>query len=97
MSEGPRHAAMVPRHIGETNVKRKATWYHAGCDVCVSAENALVAALDPQQLDVEKVDVGRARARIDEAKKRGVKTLPALVVGDDVFHVNFGANLADLG
>lgn len=77
-------------------MKRKAIWYHAGCDVCVSAENNLVAVLDPQKLDIEKVDVGRARARIAEAKQRGVKTLPALVVGDDVFHVNFGANLADL-
>jgi len=78
-------------------VKRKATWYHAGCDVCVSAENGLVAALDPQKLDIDLVDLGRARTRIDEARRRGVKTLPALVVGDDVFHVNFGANLSDLG
>lgn len=88
---------MVPRHHGETNLKKKAIWYHAGCDVCVSAENNLVAALDPQKLDIERVDVGRARARIAEAKQRGVKTLPALVVGNDVFHVNFGANLSDLG
>ena len=65
--------------------------------VCVSVENGLVAALDPQRFEIEKVDVGRTRARIAEAKQRGVKTLPALVVGDDVFHVNFGANLADLG
>lgn len=78
-------------------MKRKATWYHAGCSVCVTAENALIAALDPRQLEIEKVDVGRTRARIEEARHRGVKTLPALVVGDDVFHVNFGANLADLG
>lgn len=78
-------------------MKKKATWYHAGCDVCVSAENGLLAVLDAQQLDVDKVDLGRARARIAEAKQRGVKTIPALVVGDDVFHVNFGAKLADLG
>lgn len=88
---------MVPRHHGETNLKKKAIWYHAGCDVCVSADNNLVAALDPQKLDIERVDVGRARARIAEAKLRGVKTLPALVVGNDIFHVNFGANLSDLG
>ena len=87
----------VPRTIMETNVKKKATWYHAGCDVCVSAENGLLSVLDAQKLDVDKVDLGRARARIAEAKQRGVKTIPALVVGDDVFHVNFGANLADLG
>lgn len=78
-------------------MKKKAIWYHAGCDVCVSAESQLIAALDAQKLDVDKVDLGRSRARIAEAKQRGVKTLPALVVGDDVFHVNFGANLADLG
>jgi glutaredoxin 3 len=89
---------MVPRPIiGETNVKSKATWYHAGCEVCVSAENGLLAVLDAQKVDIDKVDLGRTRARIDEAKRRGVKTLPALVVGEDVFHVNFGANLADLG
>jgi glutaredoxin 3 len=90
-----RHGA-APHH-GEPNVKRKATWYHAGCDVCVSAENGLISILAVQRLDIDKVDLGRARARIDEAKQRGVKTLPALVVGDDVFHINFGANLADLG
>ena len=78
-------------------MKKKATWYHAGCDVCVSAESQLIAALDAQKLDVDRVDLGRSRARIAEAKQRGVKTLPALVVGYDVFHVNFGANLADLG
>ena len=78
-------------------MKKKATWYHAGCDVCVSAENNLIAALDAHKLDIDKVDLGRTRARIAEAQQRGVKTLPALVLGEDVFHVNFGANLADLG
>ena len=78
-------------------MKKKAIWYHAGCDVCVSAENLLVSALDAQKLDVDKVDLGRSRERIDEARRSGVKTLPALVVGSDVFHVNFGANLSDLG
>ena len=78
-------------------MKKKAIWYHAGCDVCVSAENLLVSALDAQKLDVDKVDLGRSRERIDEARRSGVKTVPALVVGSDVFHVNFGANLSDLG
>ncbi len=78
-------------------MKKKAIWYHAGCDVCVSAENGLVSVLDAQKLDIDKVDLGQARARIAEARQSGVKTLPALVVGSDVFHVNFGANLSDLG
>lgn len=78
-------------------MKKKAIWYHAGCEVCVSAEHNLVAALDGQQLEIDKVDLGRAIARRDEARRIGVKTLPALVIGSDVFHVNFGANLSDLG
>jgi hypothetical protein len=78
-------------------MKKKAIWYHAGCDVCVTAEHNLVAALDAQKVEVDRVDLGRAPARRDEAKRFGVKTLPALVIGSDVFHVNFGANLSDLG
>lgn len=77
-------------------MKSKAIWYHAGCSVCVTAENGLVQALDAQRYAVEKVDLGKDHARIAEAEKRGVKTLPALVLNDQVFHVNFGAELAAL-
>lgn len=75
---------------------KQATWYHGGCDVCVSAESTLVDALNPQQFRVEKVNLGTNRSRVGEAEKLGVKTLPALVIDGQVYHINFGANLADL-
>lgn len=77
-------------------MKNRAIWYHAGCAVCVAAENALVAALDPERYDVEKVDLGQHRGRVAEAAANGVRTVPALVLGEEVFHINFGADLAAL-
>ncbi|EOZ8311519.1 TPA: thioredoxin family protein, partial [Pseudomonas aeruginosa] len=35
-------------------------------------------------------------ARIAEAEKAGVKSVPALVVDGQVLHLNFGAALSDL-
>jgi hypothetical protein len=64
--------------------------------VCVGAEEALVNALDASRVQVEKVDVGQQRQRIAEAEAAGVKTLPALVVDGQVFHINHGADLSVL-
>jgi glutaredoxin len=77
-------------------MKSKATFYHAGCAVCVSAEHGLVDALDRGRVEVETVDVGQHRQRIAEAESAGVKTLPAVVVDGQVFHINHGADLAAL-
>lgn len=77
-------------------MKTKATFYHAGCPVCVSAEQQFVTALDPAQFDVEVVHLGTAKARLAEAEQAGVKSVPALVTGNGVFHINFGAALSDL-
>ena len=77
-------------------MKSKATFYHAGCPVCVSAEHGLVDALDASRVQVETVAVGHHRPRIAEAAAAGVKTLPALVVDGQVFHINHGADLAVL-
>ncbi|MGB7159116.1 MAG: hypothetical protein WBD40_13690 [Tepidisphaeraceae bacterium] len=78
-------------------MKSKATFYHAGCAVCVSAEQGLVDSLDAGRVQVERVDVGQDRSRLAEAKAAGVKTLPALVLDGQVFHINFGADLSALG
>jgi glutaredoxin len=78
------------------NVKSKATFYHAGCAVCVTAEDGLVDALDRSKLQVETVDLGQHRQRIAEAETAGVKSLPALVVDGQVFHINHGADLSVL-
>ncbi len=74
----------------------KALFYHAGCPVCVSAEQQFAAALDPARYQVEVVHLGEQKNRIAEAEAAGVKSVPALVIGGDPFHINFGAALADL-
>jgi glutaredoxin len=77
-------------------MRQKAVFYHAGCPVCVEAEQGLAHALDPQRYDVEIVHLGEQRTRLGEAEAAGVRSVPALVIGGVPMHVNFGASLADL-
>ncbi|MWV13258.1 thioredoxin family protein [Pseudomonas sp. R-28-1W-6] len=72
-----------------------ARYYHAGCPVCVEAEQTLLNLLDPN-VQVEVVHLGNVPSRIAEAEAAGVKSVPALVVGSQVLHLNFGAAIADL-
>ncbi len=74
----------------------KAIFYHAGCPVCVEAEKNVAAALDASRYEVEVVHLGRDKARIAEAEKAGVKSVPALVLDGLPFHINFGASLQDV-
>ena len=80
----------------ESNMKQKATFYHAGCPVCVTAEQSLLGALDRSRLDVEVVHLGTAKNRIAEAKAAGVQSVPALVIAGQALHVNFGAPISAL-
>jgi len=75
---------------------KKATFYHAGCPVCVEAEQQFASALDPKMYEVEVVHLGESRSRLDEAEGAGVKSVPALVVDGIPFHINHGADLSDL-
>jgi glutaredoxin len=75
---------------------KKAMFYHAGCPVCVSAEQQFVGALDKASYTVEVVHLGQAKNRIAEAEKAGVKSVPALVIDGKPYHINFGAALSDL-
>lgn len=77
-------------------MKTKAIFYHAGCPVCVAAEQQLVHAIDPARFDVEVVHLGEAKARIAEAEAAGIQSVPALVIAGQPFHINFGAAIADL-
>lgn len=77
-------------------MKTKATFYHAGCSVCVAAEQQFVDALDPDRYDVEVVHFGSQRNRIPEAERLGVQSVPALVIDGNVFHINYGASMADV-
>ena len=75
---------------------RKAIFYHAGCPVCVDAEQRLAHALDPARYDVEVVHLGEQPTRLPEAEAAGVKSVPALLIDGQPLHINFGASLADL-
>lgn len=75
---------------------QKAIFYHAGCPVCISAEQGLAHALDRGSYAVEIVHLGEHPGRIAEAEAAGVKSVPALLLGGQPFHINFGASLDDV-
>lgn len=77
-------------------MKTKAVFYHAGCPVCIDAEQQLAHALDPQRYALEVVHLGTEKNRLGEAAQAGVKSVPALLVDGGVFHINFGASLEAL-
>lgn len=73
----------------------KSVFYHAGCPVCVSAEHDIINLIGAD--NVEIVNIGEDRSRIDEAETAGINSVPALVTPTgNVLHINFGASLADV-
>lgn len=77
-------------------MKSKAIFYHAGCPVCVDAEQMILNTIDKGRYDVEVVHLGDQKDRVSEAETAGVKSVPALAVDDQVYHINFGADINDL-
>lgn len=74
-------------------MKSKAIFYHAGCPVCVAAEHTLAQSLDPAKYDVEYVHLGEQKSRVKAAEDAGVKSVPALVMDGNAFHINYGAGI----
>jgi len=73
----------------------KSIFYHAGCPVCISAEQDIVNLIGKD--NVELVHIGEDRNRIAEAEKAGVQSVPALLTPNgNVLHLNFGASMADV-
>lgn len=72
---------------------KKAVFYHAGCPVCVEAEQNVARALDTSRYSVEMVHLGQHKDRVEEAEAAGVKSVPALVLDGLPFHINYGASL----
>jgi glutaredoxin len=77
-------------------MKSQAIFYHAGCPVCIDAEKNLALSLDNNRFKLEIVHLGEDESRINEAENAGVKSVPALILDDTVFHINFGASISDL-
>ena len=72
------------------------TFYHAGCPICVSAEQQFLDLVDQQSYQVDVVHLGEAKERLAEAEALGVKSVPALVMDNNVLHINYGASLEDV-
>jgi glutaredoxin len=77
-------------------MKSQAIFYHAGCPVCIDAEKNLALSLDNNRFNLEIVHLGEDESRINEAENAGVKSVPALILDDTVFHINFGASISGL-
>ena len=74
----------------------KATFYHAGCPVCISAEQQVLEALDKDRYQIEIVHLGENSSRISEAEQAGIRSVPVLLLNGAAFHINFGAAISDL-
>ena len=82
--------------FGESTTKTPATFYHAGCPVCVEAERQIADAPDTDRYEVELVNLGEQKDRIAAAEAAGVKSVPAIVINGAPFHINFGAPMSAL-
>lgn len=74
----------------------KAIFYHAGCPVCLAAEQALLNAIDSKRYTLESIHLSEHKHRIAEAESAGVQSVPALIIDGQILHINFGAALSDL-
>ena len=59
----------------------------------VHAEQHVANALDPAKYTVEIVHLAEQKSRIAEAEAAGVKSVPALVLDGQAYHINYGADL----
>lgn len=71
-------------------------FFHAGCPVCVNAEQKLADAIDGDRYQVERIHLGEQPDRLADADAAGVKSVPAFVIDGQALHVDFGASIDDL-
>jgi len=57
----------------------KAIFYHAGCPVCLQAEQKVAEAIDNQKYAVEIIHLGENKSRLSEAERAGVKSVPEII------------------
>lgn len=73
----------------------KSVFYHAGCPVCVTAEQEIVNLIGAENVIV--VHLGDDPTRLQDAKDAGVQSVPALVTpAGQVLHINYGAAISAL-
>ncbi|GAB3799494.1 thioredoxin family protein [Virgibacillus kimchii] len=74
----------------------KAVFYHAGCPVCADAEKMVLDYFDKSKVDVEVIDFNDDASKINEAENAGVKSVPALVLNGQTYHINHGASMEEV-
>ena len=77
-------------------MKSNATFYHAGCTVCLDAEAMILNTLDKDRYSIDVVHLGEDGTKLREAEDKGIKSVPALLIDGNVYHINFGASIEDL-
>ena len=77
-------------------MKTKAIFYHAGCPVCIEAESILAHAIDPERYDLKSIHLAEQPEYIKQAEEAGVRSVPAILLDEQVFHINFGADLTQI-
>lgn len=74
---------------------KKTIFFHAGCPVCLSAEQDILNLIPADQIEV--VHLGEEKDKVAGAEQAGVKSVPALLTPNgNVLHINFGAAIEDL-
>lgn len=77
-------------------MKNTVTFYHAGCPVCLDAQQAVESLVDRNRFELEIVHLGETPDRLPAAEAAGLKSVPALLSGGRMVHLNFGADVAAL-
>ena len=74
---------------------QKSIFYHAGCEVCLTAEQEIIELIGRDQVEI--VHLGEKTDHITKAEAYGVKSVPALVTpNQNVLHINFGASMEEV-
>ena len=71
-------------------------FYHAGCPVCISAEEEVLKLVDKSKYNLEIIDLATRKDLVTKAKEFGIKSVPALKIDANILHINFGASISDL-
>ncbi|WP_299535280.1 thioredoxin family protein [Ulvibacterium sp.] len=76
---------------------KKVTFYHAGCPVCVNAEQEFLNLIDSTKVQVDIIHLGEQKDKISNAENAGVQSVPALVLDNgNVLHINHGATIEEV-
>ncbi len=76
---------------------KRVTFYHAGCPVCVNAEQEFLDLVDTTKIQVDIVHLGEQKDKISSAENAVVRSVPAMVLDNgNVLHINHGATLEEV-